>query len=92
MRHKQFNQHVIQDDADDPYLLLARAIVKQAADDYRAAVRAGNRRAARKIRAWFTSRYGSILCLDKGDLILELLDKEIVEEMKKEKEDGTKRS
>lgn len=66
---------------DEAYLLLAIAIVKQAADDYRFAyrrfLRSGNRNPTMdQIEHWMTRGDGTILSLNKGAYILTTIRQE----------------
>lgn len=55
---------------------LQTAIVKQAADDLRAAVRTQDETAAEALRRWFLSEWGQLLSFGQGEAIIRRIKKE----------------
>lgn len=55
---------------------LQTAIVKQAVDDLRAAIRAGETGTAASLGKWFLSEWGQLLCFGQGAYIVEKVIKE----------------
>ena len=55
---------------------LQTAIVKQAADDLKAAVRAQDGTAAAALRSWFLSEWGQLLSFGQGEAIIRGIKKE----------------
>lgn len=67
---------------EEPWVTrLQTGIVKQAADDLRAAIRAGETAKADVLVKWFRSEWGQLLSFGCGEYIVEKVKKE---EMKKE--------
>ena len=55
---------------DAAYYLLAQAILKQAVDDYIAAIVRNDKGAARRLERFFLSEHGQILSFDHGEGII----------------------
>lgn len=55
---------------------LQTAIVKQAADDLRAAVRTQDKTATEALRGWFLSEWGQLLSFGQGSAIIRGINKE----------------
>lgn len=55
---------------DDPYLLIASAILKQAADDYIEALEKGSKRRCQNLERFFLSDYGQTLSKNLGEAII----------------------
>ena len=61
----------------EAYTTLRAAILKQAACDYKKAVRQGNTAEADALRKWFLSGWGQTLSGNYGEYILSRLNKEL---------------
>lgn len=62
---------------DEGYIALAAAVLHQAIEDYKSAVKHKRRGEVKAIERFFLSVYGQTLSFNNGELIVERLHKEI---------------
>jgi hypothetical protein len=67
----------LDEDVLNAHMLLAAAIVQSAIDEYKRAVKAGNKTRMAYLEKWFKGEWCSMLTFDQGALILEQLKKEL---------------
>ena len=67
------------EEKDQWVLNLAIGVVKQAAEDYRAALRTHNEGAIKALTSWFRSEWGQLLSFGQGGAIIRGLKKEAEE-------------
>ena len=67
---------LVVEEKDEWAVRLAIGVVKQAADDLRAAIRTNDEPAINELCRWFTSEWGQLLCFGYGRAIVSRIKKE----------------
>lgn len=67
---------LVVEEKDQWVVSLAIGIVKQAADDLRAAIRTNEEDEANRLRRWFMSEWGQLLSFGQGGAIIRRINKE----------------
>jgi peptidyl-tRNA hydrolase len=76
-----------QQEIDNAYTLLAAAIIQAALDDYKSAVKSGNKSSQRALEKWFNGKWCDALSMGNGKVILEMAQKELVKRDRRKKND-----